>query len=452
MTLTNKIAEEFLADPKKVDLSGIRGVSEQLDSKLLNKIVLIWRKRVLEDFKRTGFQEPSEWVNGRIVLPPPAKPLSGKGYARVQIWDPNPEYRSSWWLPRPLLNWFILKLADDHKCKGRISPEAERLLLDKAKCWFWIFNNDKPKTDAPAEWVNGEIVLPPLTSNAIWRTQTRMSKWYEIPTSFYNWYVSLLPTEHVKKTSGYDRDFFEISDIAAELLIANRDFFESVRKLKRAQILEDQNEKLQNVAESAGSSREELKAKFNKLAGLVKGGNFQLVADILAGAESPWLYEALLLGASLTPDGELKPGKPLRLFKEHADFVFLLVLAFMPEGLELDSSLHREAKIQAKLSDDSVGIVLQKIADRLPGLDIDGCPELFRFSYMLADLLRMTSHLSESARRALESPYAWEKIGVQWNMMRNGFRTNVEVWQRDWGIAKANECICESLIEKKADA
>jgi hypothetical protein len=215
--------------------------------------------------------------------------------------------------------------------------------------------------------------------------------------------------------------------------------------------LAGENEKLQNVAESAGFSREELKAKINKLAGLVTDGNFQLVADILAGAETPWLSQALLVGASITPDGDIKPGKTLRLFKKHADFVFLLVLAFMPEGLELDSSLHREAKIQAKLSDDSVGIVLQKIADRLPGLDIDGCPELFRFSYMLADLLRMTSHLSESARRALESPYAWEKIGVQWNMMRNGFRTNVEVWQRDWGIAKANECICESLIEKNAD-
>ena len=55
-SLTKKTAEKFLADPKSVDLSKISKVSEQLDSELLNKIVLIWRKRVLEDFKRTGFQ------------------------------------------------------------------------------------------------------------------------------------------------------------------------------------------------------------------------------------------------------------------------------------------------------------------------------------------------------------------------------------------------------------
>jgi len=279
-----------------------------------------------------------------------------------------------------------------------------------------------------------------------------MSKSHRIPISFFDWYVSILPKDHVKKVSGYSREVFEISDVAAKLLVEHRDFFRSVRQSKRIQILAGENEKLQNVAESAGFSREELQAKINKLAGLVTDGNFQLVADILAGAESPWLYQALLVGASITPDGAIKPGKPLRIFKKHADFVFLLVLALMPEGLELDSSLHHEAKVEAKLTDETVGIALEKIADRLPGLrDIAGCRELDSFVWTLGELLMKTSHLSESVRRALESPFAWEYIGIQWNTMRNGFRTNAEVWQRDYGLAKATECRCEFLIGKKAD-
>lgn len=452
MTLTNKIAKEFLAGPKKVDLSGISKISEQLDSELLNKIVPIWRKRVLEDLKRTGFQEPSEWVNGRIVLSGPAKPISGIGSERAKVWSFWHYHRSSWWLPKPLLNWFILKLPDDHKGKGGISPEAERLLVEKAKCWFWIFNNDSSKTSAPAEWVNGKIVLPPLDSNAIWRSKTGMSKSHRIPISFFDWYVSILPKEHVKKVSGYSRDVFEISELAANLLVANRDFFRSVRQSKRIQTLEGQNEKLQNVAESAGFSREELKAKLNKLGGLVKGKNFQLVADILAGAENPWLYQALLVGASLTKDGELKPGKPLRLFKEHADFVFLLVLAFMPEGLELDSSLHRGAKVEAKLTDETVGIALEKIADRLPGLQaISECRELESFQFRLGDMLREAASLSESARRALESPFAWKKWGIQWDSKRNGFKTNPEVSRLEYWMTASKEYICEFSIQKKAD-
>ena len=451
-SLTKKTAEKFLADPNSVDLSKISKVSDQLDSELLNKIVLIWRKRVLEDFKRTGFQEPSEWVNGRVVLPAPAKPLSGTGYARVQIWHPNPEYRSSWWLPKTLLNWFILKLADDHKCKGRVSPEAERLLAEKAKYWFWLFNNDNPKTDAPAEWVDGEIVLPPLDSNTIWRTKTAMCKSHLIPTSFFDWFVSILPKEHVQKSVYGYLDVFEISELAASLLVANRDFFRSVRQSKRSQILEGHKEELQKVAERAGFSREELEAKLNKLGGLVMGANFQIVADILASAESPWLYQALLVGTTLTPGGELKPGKPLCLFKKHADFVFLLVLAFMPDGLELDSSLHREAKVQAKLTDETIGIALEKIADRLPGLQaISGSLELECFQSTLGDMLSRTSSLSESARRALESPFAWKKWGIQWDSKRNGFKTNPEVSLiEDWMTA-SKEYICEFSIQKKAD-
>jgi hypothetical protein len=375
-SLTNNIAEEFLADPNSVDLSKISKVSEQLDSELRKKIVPIWRKWVLEDFKRTGFQEPSEWVNGRIVLPAPAKPISGIGSERVKVWSFWHYHRSSWWLPKPLMNWFILKLPDDHKGKGGISPEAERLLVEKAKCWFWLFNNDTSKTSAPApaEWVDGKIVLPPLASKAMWRSKTGMSKSHRIPTSFFDWYVSTLPKDHVKKVSGYSRDVFEISDFAAKLLVAKRDFFESVRRLKRKKISEIKWEKykiheisMKDVAAGAGLSRGELKAKLDRLSELASQGYLNLACDMIADFDNSWLFEALLAGAAVEKDGTLKPGKELKRFKEQAEIIMIMAIAHLPEGASVDESLYREAEMAIDVTCSNLEL-LGRLASLLPAL------------------------------------------------------------------------------------
>ena len=87
---------------------------------------------------------------------------------------------------------------------------------------------------APPEWVNGAIVLRPPGPNSEWRTQSRLSKHSDVPTSLLKWFITLLPKEHIRDVDYGYYVVHEVSDAAAGLLVDNRRFFEGVRKAQAA--------------------------------------------------------------------------------------------------------------------------------------------------------------------------------------------------------------------------
>lgn len=149
--LTKKTAQKFLADPKSVDLSKYTKVSEKVKWDCdLRKIVLLWRKIVRDDMKRSSYEPPNEWINQKIVIGmPPSNPLCGRGGQSV---DPG---FVSWWLPRNVGDWFWMNLENAHKEKyGNISLEAADLLNKKAIFWFWMYEKDKKaKREAKREMI-----------------------------------------------------------------------------------------------------------------------------------------------------------------------------------------------------------------------------------------------------------------------------------------------------------
>ena len=94
----------------------------------------------------------------------------------------------------------------------------------------------------------------------------------------------------------------------------------------------------------AGLSKAELKAKLQRLALMVKEGNLQLVAEMIASFEDAWLFESLLAGSSINEKGCLAPGKMLKGFKAHAQAVGFLAWAYAPTGTEMDASLREKNK------------------------------------------------------------------------------------------------------------
>ncbi len=108
--------------------------------------------------------------------------------------------------------------------------------------------------------------------------------------------------------------------------------------------------------------------KLDRLADLAKNGDLKLIADIVAGLDDPGLFQALLAGASISPEGDLKPGKPLKRFEHHAEFILLLAVAFMPKGVAVDASLRRDAAMNMKLNAHNVDIVAEMLVPRLPKL------------------------------------------------------------------------------------
>jgi hypothetical protein len=344
---------------------------------------------------------PREWQAGHIVLGnPPAKALKGRGAMRFLATEIRDARNRA--IPRNVCEWFVRKLAPSHKVSVRqeeyfdapkapyLSPEAARLLRDHAAAWAKLAAleretarvreqaslNSLALIEAPKEFQHGKVVLAkpkrPVGQAYCWKPDFEG----EIYPAVLHYY-SYLPAQHVgsiRAPSGYAAKV--MSPEAAQLYRQHRNFWEakyaelkSASKASAAARKKAAEAVIGKAATSARLSRAELDAKLDRLAMLVEKDNLQLVADMIEGFGEPWLYEALLAGASIEPDGVLKPGKTLKRFKSRAEFVLVLALAAMPDGLPLDPSLRREVTMNIEVGPDTVDIVAE-LMPRLPNLKV----------------------------------------------------------------------------------
>jgi hypothetical protein len=385
-------------------LNGVR------DPSIEKQMVTLKRKQAISTIKEGKLKEPEEWQNGRIVLSkPPLKPLKGQNSARTAVGD------SSWWLPKTVCKWFEEKLDELHRAKfyeegTRISPEAAELLRSKSTEWFWLFKKEKSAekerarmkleslvtAKAPQEFQGGRVVLPlpkkPLEEVYQWKPDFEGED-YGAVLNFYDY----LPEEHLGSlvdSSGYPAKI--TTPEAAELYRNHRVFWEgkhaeAMAKAKAAAATRKKTakENFDKAAASAGLSREELDAKLNRLGELVEQENLKLAADMIASFGDAWLYEALLAGAFVTADGDLKPGNVLKRFKSQAELIMALTMAYMPKGAKVDLSIRTDAPIHIKVTADNIDVVTEMIVPHLPELkaSVDGMGSLKKLHELTAEFL-----------------------------------------------------------------
>ena len=338
--------------------------------------------------KECVFTKPEEWNRGLIVpLQLPAKPLKGNKSERAE-----PEW-VSWWLPKKVCNWFVQKLDDDHKCKVSqqvcISPEAEKLLREKADAWLWLMESEVQEAQAkeaasikslgemkpPKQFKDDNISLPPPNEAVAlaycWKPDFEGED-YQSVLHYYG-YLSADHVGSIIDSNGYPAKC--MSPEAANLYRENRAFWEAKHIEKKLQVKADKmlrkqqvEQRLDHTAQSAGLSRKELETKLDRLSALVDHGDFTLAADMIAGFGDPWLYEALLAGACITTEGDLKPGKVLKRFKKNDKTIMLLAVAFMPENIQVDASIHRGRVIQIDVENETIALLEEYFFPNIPNL------------------------------------------------------------------------------------
>jgi len=441
------LAEKLSQQKGNLELGGLTVLSEAAAAVLAKykgkKIIvkpeirklLIRAKRnsSLTTTKRDKFKEPPQWQGGRIIFSQgPANPLKGRGAKRV-----NPS-EASWALPKKLCDWFVRKLDDAHKTSisgdgynaGKsvyISPEAAKLLRKKSVEWSWLCEcevnaaekqelgrlQSLPGMKHPKELQDGKVCLPaprkPLAEAHRWKPDFEGENYQAVL-----YYYSYLPADHVGSITdpkGYPAK--AMSPEASALYIKHRAFWEakhaeskshtkatnSVRKQAAKKMVE-------KAAATAGLSKEELESKLDRLSELANQGNLKMAADMIAGFGDVWLYEALLAGASISPEGKLNPGRVLKRFKKQAEFIMLLTMASMPDGVEADSSIRRDAVIIINVDVDNVDVVAEWIAPRLSHLK----PSMLDM-YSLKSLLLPTAEFLVRHEKILNLD-GLKKIGV----------------------------------------
>ena len=240
---------------------------------------------------------------------------------------------------------------------------------------------------APKEWVDGRVALKPPKKSVTWRSQTYLSKHNDIPTSLFKWFTSLLPKAHVRDDGYYGTQL--MTEVAADLLVKNRGFFEAVRSSKtressqrRAEQRGKQMQALGEVASRAGYSKGELELKHKRLAELAAAGNAALMADMLSAVDDGWFYESLLVGAKISKDGRLEVGEPLRRLGrafakaknpksnareqkvnalDFAEGVGALALRYAPENLLAKLGLQMDRLKRVVVIDDTLGFLAEHV-------------------------------------------------------------------------------------------
>ena len=373
-----------------------RGCTLSVNPKILQAL----RKLRLQFAQNAANEEalPQEWQNGRVVLgKPPAHPLKGHQAQRI-----NPRSASSWWLPASVPKWFIDRLEDRHKTKAHgespsLSPEAAGLLRQHAEAWYRLSQAESRSTTdlqdtklqslanlpVPPEFSSGKVLLPP--------PKMTLSKAYQWKADFEGedyravlHYHKYLPSRHVgtiTDPNGYPAK--SMSPEAADLYRRHRAFWEAkflesgsqakVASQKRQQLVQKQ---ISQGAASSGLSHKELEAKLTLLANQSTQGKLNRAAETIAGFVDAGLYLALLAGSSISKEGDLKPGKALKRFGEHGTLIMLVALAHMPEGLQLDPSLCRGARMNVGVSEENLSIVVEMLVPKLPNLRPDSIVSL----------------------------------------------------------------------------
>jgi hypothetical protein len=404
----------------------------------------------IKKVKGCTFIEPEEWNSGRIVpLQRPANPLKGRNAQRTVA------ERASWWLPKKVCRWFVQKLDDAHKTvvsgSGKyISYEAEKLLREKADSWLWLMESEVKGAKeneassikslatikSPKQFKEGQVSLPvprmPVAKAYCWKPDFEGEDYQSVLH-----YYSYLPTEHVGSitdSKGYPAK--SMSPEAADLYRLHRPFWEAKlaesKALSRAALKSQKKaveQRMDKSAEAAGLSREELETKLERLSNLVEQGDLNLVADMIAGFGVPWLYEALLAGACITAEGDLKPGKVLKRFKKNDKIVMLLTLAFMPEGGAVDHSLHRNSMIRIDVEQKETLELLEKhVFQNLPNLKLGRVSlslkhlskESAEFLSKCSGVLSLTiTQMTDAVALALSAHEGW--------LLLSGFQTITDV-------------------------
>ena len=144
--------------------------------------------------------------------------------------------------------------------------------------------------------------------------------------------VSVAISEDVAGTSGSDD--VAIKNDAVEAVAV----FETAEANEAKNSSENADDKISMEKATPAPSPEELEAKLDRLAEMIKGGYLELVAQLISVSTDAWLFEALLKGSSIDEEGTLKLGEGLERFAEDAQSVGFLVWAYAPAGAEIDSS------------------------------------------------------------------------------------------------------------------
>jgi len=323
---------------------------------------------------------PVEWVDGKIVLGAPADPISGRGNQRVAHND------FQWYLgfevSRPLFQWFFNLLDEKHKTKAwderskvsYISPEATKLLKKNVDFFEDKFKDGKKSLgkikkqelkmaegdfETPPEWVGEKIVLPKPA-------ESPNKKYYWKPNfdgenyKAVLWFRDHLPESHqgqiTDPNNGYPAK--TMSTEAGELWFKHKGFWLAQyfipikeKEAQKKEMLSVGQETLKNASAKAGVSLKELNQKLERLSTLAKGEDLDLAIRMVADFDDVWLFESLLAGSTIDKDGYLVPGKPLKMFKEHAEFFGILALVNAPESTNLHASLNKTKLQYFKIND-----------------------------------------------------------------------------------------------------
>ena len=243
--------------------------------------------------------------------------------------------------------------------------------LRKARRKQVIANIKASLFKTPDEWQNGHIVLSkppakPLKGTGAERYGFRGVNWW-FPNNVCDWFLQRLDKAHKTTISNLgaciSREAFELLHSKSSDWIWLVEVEKSASKEQEATT----KESVKKVAASAGLSREQLEAKLNRLSEMVDQGNLDLAADMIAGFGGPWLYEALLAGAFISAECELRPGKVLKRFKEYSQIIMLLAIANLPRNASVDKTLNRQAKMLVDVTEDNFEVTAQ-LAARLPAL------------------------------------------------------------------------------------
>lgn len=361
---------------------------------ILKQLVAARRELAKAKIERGHLKPPPEWRDGRVALSAaPAAPLKGAGHKRFLAGD------VVWFMPKTVARWFTNKLCDEHKTgvsgnygSGKtvhISAEAAELLHKHAEAWIWLHALDSKEIkskrekelalepgEAPPEFVSGKVVMkrPAKTvASAFCAKPDFAGENYRAVL----WFRDLLPPQHQGETTdpqGYPAK--TMSPEAAALYRKHRGFWlaKYLQPTKEKQKRQARSaEQLKKSAVKAGLSKQELQAKLERLSDLVKGGDLDLVAELVAGFEDPWLFEALLAGSGVSENGLFEPGKPLKKFKGFASSVGLLALAYAGESAELDPTLRKAKVLQLQINKDNIDIcathLLPRFTNAIPKLD-----------------------------------------------------------------------------------
>lgn len=116
-------------------------------------------------------------------------------------------------------------------------------------------------TAAPSAWRQNRLQLGKPAQRLQWVSQTHMQKHKDVPASFFSWFATLLPPEHINERHC-------ITSEAAETLVRHRGFFEQLRKER-------------NTAKRTLSQDHEDLAKIRKLITSKDEGAFFLALQLL---------------------------------------------------------------------------------------------------------------------------------------------------------------------------